>query len=201
MNIKEIMSIVKAKDERRFPHVYGTYEMATKLAEQYGENIEKAQIAALFHDYAKNEPLERMIEVLKIHAPAYLPYSKNVYHGPVGRYLIEEEFDIHDEQILNAVEYHVTGHPDMDNLAKIIFISDYIELGRTHQPAEFARYLSQISLDLSLLYICEATIKYLEQVVGETRIHPYLYETYQKYLEEVGETEYESIKNHYQRYR
>jgi predicted HD superfamily hydrolase involved in NAD metabolism len=201
MTIEEALVIVKNKNERRFPHIVGTFEMASYLAEYYQEDVEKCQLAAIFHDYAKNEPFEVMREIIKqttLPERQYLLYSTNIYHAPVARYYLETQFHITDLDILDAVEFHVTGHPKMNNIAKILFISDYIEKGRTHPSVDYCRYLSLQSLDLAVAGICEQSLLYLKSI-DEEHIHPLLTETYHTFIEKVGEVYYESIKDNYKR--
>lgn len=40
------------------------------------------------------------------------------------------KYQVEDEEILSAIRYHTTGHPDMTVLEKIIYLADYIEPGR-----------------------------------------------------------------------
>jgi predicted HD superfamily hydrolase involved in NAD metabolism len=199
ISVEEALKIVKNKNERRFTHILGTYEMATSLASQYDISRDKCQLAAIFHDYAKNEPIESMRQLIEEKLDSsYLRYSTNIYHAPIARYLVEKQFKITDPDILDAIEYHVTGHPDMNDVAKVVFVSDYIEKNRTHPAVDFCRYLSTISLDLAVLGVSEHTFLYLKEI-NETNIHPLTISTYQKFLEKVGEVYYESIKDNYKR--
>ena len=44
--------------QKRFQHVLGVEKTAVALAEKFGASPEKASIAALTHDYAKERPDE-----------------------------------------------------------------------------------------------------------------------------------------------
>lgn len=87
----------------------------------------------------------------------------------------------------------------MRDVAKVVYVSDYIERGRTHESADYCRYLSEQSLDLAVLGVSECTIIYLCRKHAD--IHPLTIQTYESFLEKVGEATYESIKNNYQRDR
>ena len=54
-----------------------------------------------------------------------------ILHGPVGAWIAEHEFNITDEDILNAIRFHTTGRAGMSKLEKIIYIADMIEPNRT----------------------------------------------------------------------
>lgn len=198
MKVEEALAIMQKKENKRFDHIVGTYEMATQLADLYQIDRYKCQIAAILHDYAKNESIDRMEQLIKKHLDTeFLKYSTNVYHAPVGKYLVKQELTILDDDILNAILFHVTGHKEMNDIAKIVFISDYIEKTRTHPPVNFCRYLAEHSLDLAVVGICEHTLLFLNRL-KQGNIHPWLNETYQEFLEKVGESYYDSIKINYQ---
>ncbi len=197
MDIYEALEIIKKKDQLRFPHVYGTYEKARELANYYHVDEYKASISAILHDYAKNEPLDKMKEIINNYLdPELLKYDPVVYHGEVGSYLIHKDLGIKDQDIIDAVKYHVTGHPDMNDIAKIIYIADYTENGRRHPGVNFCRELSKISLDIGVLAVSEGTYQYLINSNNKS-IHPLTKETYHSFLKKVGVKEYESIKNRY----
>ena len=43
-----------------------------------------------------------------------------------------------DQPLLTAVAWHTLGHPDLDLLGRCLYIADYIEPGRTYEPALLA---------------------------------------------------------------
>ena len=52
--------------KKRFKHTLGVVESATHLAKLYGVDVEKARLAALLHDCAKELPLQDMQNLVKI---------------------------------------------------------------------------------------------------------------------------------------
>ena len=50
--------------EQRYIHTVGVMETAVKLAERFGADVKKAEIAAIFHDYAKFRPKEEMKQII-----------------------------------------------------------------------------------------------------------------------------------------
>src|SRR3712207_8671947 len=48
---------------KRFQHSIGVRDTAIKLAEIYGEDLEKARIAGLLHDCAKNMSDEQILDI------------------------------------------------------------------------------------------------------------------------------------------
>lgn len=199
MDLQEALKIVEKINPKRMSHILGVVDQATHLAKRYNVNLYKSQLAAALHDIAKNMSISDMETILNTYNPTYLQYSTNVYHGPVGRYLLENEYNVTDESILNAVEFHVTGHPEMDDVLKVVYISDYTERGRTHPQVHYCRTLSEINLDVGVLAVSESILNYLQSKHMDD-IHPLSIQTYELFLEKVGEDTYESIKNHYQRH-
>ena len=92
--------------------------------------------------------------------------AENPYllHGKVGAYIARKEFDILDEDILNAITWHTTGRPDMSLLEKIIFVADYIEPSRRPIPElNLIRQLAFTDIDQTVIKILENTLKYLNE--------------------------------------
>ena len=57
MNREEALELVKAQiTDHRYQHTLGVMETAIELAERYGADEKKAELAAIFHDYAKFRP-------------------------------------------------------------------------------------------------------------------------------------------------
>ena len=52
---------------KRFKHVLGVEKAALSLAERYGCNLDKAGLAALLHDYAKECPDQLFLDLSLIH--------------------------------------------------------------------------------------------------------------------------------------
>ncbi len=196
INIDDALKMMEAKNKNRFSHVYGTYVKAKELAAAYNLDLYKCAIAAILHDYAKYDNIESLKNILKEINPEMLRYNEIIYHGYAGSYLIQKELGIEDSEIINAVKYHVTGHPDMDDIAKVIYIADYTEKNRTQPHVDFCRALSKMSLDLGVLAISDESLRYLRKFHGND-IHPLTEQTYQKFLEKVGTLAYDAIRNDY----
>lgn len=54
----------------------------------------------------------------------------DLIHPFLGAEVARREYQVTDEDILNAIRYHTTGRAGMSLLEKIIFIADYIEPNR-----------------------------------------------------------------------
>ncbi|HEX3043983.1 MAG TPA: HD domain-containing protein, partial [Bacillota bacterium] len=75
-------------------------------------------------------------------------------------------------EIIEAIEFHITGRGNASAVTKIIFIADYIEPGRTHEPARMLRKTAfDQEFDSLLLMVYDQTIHYV--VNKGYLIHPH----------------------------
>lgn len=168
--------------ERRFQHVLGVEETAIALAAKYGCSPEKASIAALTHDYAKERPDDEFRLVIKQEGydPELLHYGNAIWHGIIGASFVERELGITDEEILQAIRVHTTGAAQMSLLDKIIYIADYIEPGRTFPGVQDAREIALVDLDAAVAFETKHTLAHL--IEQEQLIYPKTIETYNHWV-------------------
>ena len=164
--------------EQRFKHVLGVEETAVALAKKYGASPEKASIAALTHDYAKERPDEefKMVIVRDGFDPELLNYNNAIWHGLVGASFVERELGIADAEILPAIRVHTTGAAKMSLLDKIIYVADYIEPGRDFPGVQDARAIAWADLDEAVAFETKHTLAHL--LAQEQQIYPKTIETY-----------------------
>ena len=192
MELERVLEVAKERlSAERFLHVEGTVAAAAVLGERFGEGPVKewAMIAAALHDIAKCEPEERLRALLKedwvtsshIH---WEDYGKQLWHGPAGAVVAKKELGITNDTILNAIRYHTTGYLDMTMIDKIVFVADSIEARRNMPWVDECRKISDLNLDLAVLYSYRKRIEYLLE--KRILIHPYTILGYNEMLREVG---------------
>jgi predicted HD superfamily hydrolase involved in NAD metabolism len=149
--------------EHRYQHTIGVMETAIVLAERFGADPLKAELAAIFHDYAKFRPKEEMRQIIvEQNMPAeLLQYNSELWHAPVGAYLAEIEAGVTDQEVLDAIRYHTSGRIGMTLLDKIIYLADYIEPGRHFPGVEEVREMAREDLDKALIQSMKNTIQFL----------------------------------------
>ncbi|NDI33775.1 bis(5'-nucleosyl)-tetraphosphatase (symmetrical) YqeK [Chengkuizengella sediminis] len=160
---KLIQAVQQQMPERRWLHTLGVMETSVALANEYGADPVKADLAALLHDYCKYWSIERQKEwVIKEHLPVeLLQYDKQLWHGPVAAELVQQEFSINDEDVINAIRYHTSGRTNMSMLEKIVCLADYMEPGRDFPGVDQIRELSKQSLEKALIAGFDSTIRFL----------------------------------------
>lgn len=183
--------IKKKLDEDRYRHTLGVAYTAAALAMRFQYPVDKAYLAGLLHDCAKCIDNEKKLSLCEKHEIEITPYEAAhpyLLHSKLGSFLAREKYGIEDEEILSAIRWHTTGHPDMTLLEKIIFVSDYIEPNRKKQPnLEEVRTLCFQDLDSGLIKILEDTLDYLHG--KQDSIDEMTQETYLFYKEKKTETE------------
>lgn len=183
--VKRLSSDLK---ESRLIHTMGVLDTAVSLAKIYSADEKKVSIAALLHDCAKYMPLESMIEICERNFVEFNEVeskSTALMHAKAGACVAYEEYSIYDKDIIEAIKWHTTGKPDMSLIEKIIFVSDYIEPGRTHSDKlPMYRMIATVDLDLVCMNILKDTVDYLKTKEAEgTEIDPMTNETYNFYKE------------------
>ncbi|RSK27920.1 HD domain-containing protein [Bacillus sp. HMF5848] len=164
MDRTEALHIVKQQlTDHRYQHTLGVVESAIELAQRYGVDEKQAELAAIFHDYAKYRSKKEMrkIVVEQQMDEQLLFHSSELLHAPVGAYLVEKEVGISDTSVLSAIKYHTSGRANMTMLEKVIYVADYIEPGRQFPGVEEARDLAKQSIHAVLHYAVTQTILYL----------------------------------------
>lgn len=174
-------------DEERYLHTLGVEYTAAALAMRYECNIKKARLAGLLHDCAKSIDSSEYIEFAqKYNISVNDSEMKNpgLLHAKIGGFLAIKKFNVSDSEIIEAIICHTTGKPDMNLLEKIVYVSDYIEPGRTMLPRiDEIRKTAFIDIDSALMMILEDTMKHLTES-GKV-LDPLTKKTYDFYKENI----------------
>ncbi|HET7269699.1 MAG TPA: bis(5'-nucleosyl)-tetraphosphatase (symmetrical) YqeK [Rubrobacter sp.] len=135
--------------KERYGHTLRVAGTAEELARAHGLDEDRARLAALLHDAARETGPE---EYLKIAAEWDLPVGKperespKLLHGPVAAELARRELGVEDEEVLEAVQAHTTGKPHMGPLALVLYVADKIEPARDYPSVGRLRGLAREDL-------------------------------------------------------
>jgi predicted HD superfamily hydrolase involved in NAD metabolism len=146
-----IKDLEERVSQKRLKHILGVEQTAAKLASVYGEDVQKAALAGLLHDWDKGmndeEIRTRALEldiddgadgwVIK-HMPATL-------HGPTAAAALSRTFPDIPHEVIRAIEIHTIGAPQMTALDKILYIADALEPGRNFAEITYLRDLTGAS--------------------------------------------------------
>lgn len=145
----------------RFQHSISVARLALKIAFHNRLKIEReAYIAGLLHDLAKGLDQKVILEIMKEEYQDYLHLPPFSYHQFVGVYLAKKVFNIQDEEILDAVQYHATGKAKMSDLGKIIYCADKIDPLRKFNSASLIKKCYE-NFETGFLHVLKANKEYL----------------------------------------
>lgn len=156
--------------EKRLRHCRGVRDTAVELARLWNASGEKAGLAGLLHDVARELPRDRIWGLVledcggdtgRVPCGAIALKNPVVLHAQAGMIIARDRFGVTDGEVLRSISLHTTGAPGMGKLDRILFIADYIEPGRSFRGADKARELAHRDLDEAMRYILKATIKAL----------------------------------------
>ncbi|GGN97083.1 bis(5'-nucleosyl)-tetraphosphatase (symmetrical) YqeK [Saccharibacillus kuerlensis] len=148
---------------RRWQHTLGVMQSAIELAERYGADPVRAELAAIVHDVAKYWPVQRQAAVIAENGlnTDLLNYDAPMWHSEVGAYVAEHEYGIEDREIIDAIRYHTSGREGMTLLDKIVCLADYIEPGRDFPGVDLIRKKAELSLEEGLIAGFDSTLRVL----------------------------------------
>jgi nicotinate-nucleotide adenylyltransferase len=181
----EIRKLLKSRlDDYRYIHSLGVADSARTLAKIYGADEEKAYLAGLLHDIAKNMPKDEQLKLIEQGGIIMNSAERNnpaLWHGIAGECYLRLEMGITDSEILGSVRYHTTGKAGMTLLEKIIYVADYISAERNYPDVDVMRDLSlNHSLEKASLYSLIYTFNKMTKLQGI--IHPDSVEYYNELI-------------------
>ena len=166
----------KRLSAKRYQHTLNVRRMAVKLAKRWGADPEKAALAALLHDTAKELPREEMLQILKdnaIMAENAQNRPSPVWHGICAAILAQTQWGVEDEEVLSAIRCHTTGKPGMSLLDEIVFLADMTSAERDYPEVDYLRKLEKEDIHRAMREALEMNLHWLEEsgkpVDGETR--------------------------------
>ncbi|WP_164470857.1 bis(5'-nucleosyl)-tetraphosphatase (symmetrical) YqeK [Vaginisenegalia massiliensis] len=154
----------KQMKDSRFKHILRVEETALKLAKQHNySDLEAVSVAAILHDYAKEMPKAEMLPLAQKfwNHPDLPKASDGVWHGLAAATIAQESFACQHEGILKAIAGHTIGWHEMDVLAQLIYLADYIEPARDFPGVDQARLLAKDSLVKATTFEMVATLQHL----------------------------------------
>jgi predicted HD superfamily hydrolase involved in NAD metabolism len=186
--------------KKRFDHVVRVSQTAKDLANHYGYDSNKAYIAGLLHDAAKEQSPQSLrdlgVSSDLVNDSVFSMFPK-VWHALVAPEFCQLMFSINDQDILSAMKFHTTGKDAMSILEQIVYVADFIEPGRDVPERQFVYDLAFESLDeacyaLSLISMYSLMGRHLS-------IHPFslaCYNYYQKCSKKRKETQTTILSYH-----
>ena len=162
MELNEIEEYVKKHlSEKRFYHSQCVMERCKEIASMFKIDVEKAKKVGIAHDIGKELlPKEKLEYCMKNNIEIDEMEKENtaLLHAKIGAVMAKEIFGFDDSMCL-AIKAHTTGLPNMDILAKILFIADRTSKERNLPDIDYINELLNKSIDETILYILDKKIE------------------------------------------
>ena len=159
MDFLELLKEKYGSETNRITHSIGVRDLAVELGKKYKLDTRKLEIAALFHDYYRYEDNDTLISLMDEKDYELYKDMPWGYHGLAAGNKIKD-FGIEDIEIINAIKYHTLGRKNMSLFEKIIYVSDFAEINRTHEGSKEVRELALKDFDKAFLLTLEYTYKH-----------------------------------------
>ena len=150
MNQKQAKELVRSRlSDKRYEHTLNVKKMAVRLAKRYGVDEDKAALAALLHDSAKEISKDEMRELA------------SVWHGICAAILARTRWGVEDEAILSAIACHTAGKAGMSKLDKVVYLADMTSKERDWPGVGKLRKLEMKDLDAAMLAALKQTNEFV----------------------------------------
>ena len=184
----QIDAYLEAKlEDKRYRHVLSVRDMAVELADNYGADLQKTNLAALLHDCARWMNTRQLFEAVadyQIRLDEFERINASLLHALVGAELALDIFSVGDEEILSAVRSHTKGNRSMTLVDKVLFVADFSEPHRTYPEAETVRKIAKQDLNQAVFEVAKFKIDHL--LNGGKVIHPDTVVVYNGVLREMN---------------
>jgi predicted HD superfamily hydrolase involved in NAD metabolism len=187
MNRERMIEETRAQmPSKRWDHTLGVISSAVELAKRFGGDAEKAELAALLHDYCKYWPIEEQRREYAEEGldPDLFRYDPQLLHGPLAAEVVRKRYGIGDSEVLDAIRYHTSGRERMTLLDKIVCLADYIEPGRDFPAVHIIREIAEHSLERALVAGFDSTIRFL--VEKGKKVYPLTVVARNALIDEIG---------------
>ncbi len=161
-NIENFKVVLEEKlSKKRYIHSLNVADKAKKLAEQWGEDEEKAYAAGLLHDICKDIPHTEQRKLVELSIKDVTDEElmiPQLWHGIAGEVFCRTVLEIDDDDILNSIRFHTVARKDMSMLEEIIYLADLTSADRDYPDVEYMRKLVKKDLKESMIYALQYSI-------------------------------------------
>lgn len=161
----KMKSLLKSQlSAKRYEHSLNVAVRAEELAQRFYADKTKARFCGLMHDVCKDLPSSKQLEIIHssgVELDSEAESTPKLYHAIAGSCFLENELNIKDYDILNAIRYHTTGRAGMSLLEEIIYLADLTSSERNFSDVDRMRKIVNESLSYGMLESLKFTISQL----------------------------------------
>lgn len=138
-----ILKLRSYQTDELFEHSKAVVLTAIRLNSLHNlkQDFKKVFLACLLHDNAKQRP---SLDGLNVPIDAV---GTPVLHQFLGAEKARRDFDIQDDDILNAICYHTTAKANMSILEKLVYTADSVSFDREYEPIPSIRDIAMNDFD------------------------------------------------------
>lgn len=167
----------KTQSPARYEHGVRVGDLAAQLGKIHGWNKERARLAGLLHDCAKEWSPKKMFSFVRKNKlkvpdlPFVLKNAPNMMHAYVGSEWAAQKGWILNKSDLRAIRSHTLGEVGMSVEQKILFVADFAEPGRPYKSARIARKIAKLDLEEALRIAMAHKMRW--QLRKSKPVHPF----------------------------
>ncbi|MFT3951547.1 MAG: bis(5'-nucleosyl)-tetraphosphatase (symmetrical) YqeK [Oscillospiraceae bacterium] len=131
--------------KKRYQHSLNVAVEAVRLADRYGIDRDKAYVAGLLHDAAKEaDPAlqKSLTEASPLDVSDVEKSAFPLYHAIAGAQLVQSALGVTDAEIVSAIRYHTVARAGMSGLEQIIYLADLISVDRDYRDVKRMRRIA-----------------------------------------------------------
>lgn len=139
--------------KKRYNHSVNVAGAALELARRYGGDADRAYVAGLLHDCAKELEASKQLELAELSDLDVCDIERTavpLFHAIAGSELVKTEFGITDKEIIHAIRYHTVACKDMPKLSQIVYLADLISDDRDYKDVKKMRKYAEQSLEKAM---------------------------------------------------
>lgn len=149
--------------EERKEHILSVRDFALTLAHLYGVEPRRVEVAALAHDLFRDVSPEILLRIAGLWGVEITGIERRhpvLLHGKVAAEFLRWRFCYDDKEVLNAVAYHTSGHPEFEEIGKILIVSDTVSYDRNFPDVEELRKIAFRNLETAYREVLKNRITY-----------------------------------------
>ena len=132
-------------------HVQRVAKLARELAQRFGADADKSEMAALLHDIGGVVPRSEMVSLCLHLGLMIRPEELQVpmlLHARLSEVIAREVFGVDASDVLQAVRFHTALHASPTPLDQVVFLADKIEWDQGGEPPYRAELLAALNAGL-----------------------------------------------------
>ncbi|MCQ2087226.1 MAG: nicotinate (nicotinamide) nucleotide adenylyltransferase [Bacilli bacterium] len=174
---------------KRYNHVSSVADLCYRIAKANGYDAQKAYIAGFLHDLGKMVDLddeskdysaEKTFIDYELNG-AFRDLPKYAVHQVSGVYYAKKDYEIDDEEILNAILWHCTGRDNMTWIEKIVYAADKIDPTRGYDSSKLIEAMMN-DVESGFITVLKANMEYINSKANKASDNIYTEKCVNYYL-------------------